>query len=196
MRVDELAGKWFLGTDLPSSTVTMSGQSTFSISYSAVTSPVFGPGGPSMTDINQGRLGDCFLLAPLGEVAFQQPSLIEFDDHHQRQQYLRCPVHLRWQCGVRDGQRFPSQRRNDVQQRQLHLGQPGREGLCPGPDHQRHHRQSVNDGNSFSTIGNEEPKMRWRKSPVHRPLSSSLRSLILERGCIRQCPGHSVMHSG
>ena len=76
-QVDELDGKWFLGTDLPSSTVHMSGYPTFKVSYSAVTSPVFGATGPSMNDINQGYLGDCYLLASLAEVAYQNPSLIQ-----------------------------------------------------------------------------------------------------------------------
>jgi len=76
-QVNELDGKWFLGTDLPSSSVTMSGASTFSVSYSAVTNPVFGAAGPSMNDVNQGYLGDCYLLASLAEVARQNPSLIQ-----------------------------------------------------------------------------------------------------------------------
>ena len=76
-QVNELDDKWFLGTDLPCCTVQMSGYSTFSVTYSAVTSPVFGTGGPNMNDINQGYLGDCFLLAPLAEVAYQDPSIIQ-----------------------------------------------------------------------------------------------------------------------
>ena len=76
-QVVELDGKWFLGTDLPSSTVAMSGAATFSVSYSAVANPAFGAGGPSMNDINQGYLGDCYMLASLAEVAKQEPSLIQ-----------------------------------------------------------------------------------------------------------------------
>ena len=76
-QISELDGKWFLGTDLPSATVKMAGYSTFSVTYSAVTSPVFGAGGPSMNDINQGYLGDCYLLASLAEVADQNPSIIQ-----------------------------------------------------------------------------------------------------------------------
>ena len=34
-QLSELIGKWFLGTDLPSSTVAMSGYPSFSVSYSA-----------------------------------------------------------------------------------------------------------------------------------------------------------------
>jgi trimeric autotransporter adhesin len=68
-QLNELIGKWFLGTDLPSSTVAMSGYNTYSVSYSAVSSPLFGASGPSMNDVNQGYLGDCYLLSSLAEVA-------------------------------------------------------------------------------------------------------------------------------
>ncbi len=71
----ELIGKWLLGTDLPSSQVIESG-SRFSVSYSNVSGPLFGAGGPSMSDINQGQLGDCYLLAGLAEVAYQNPAAI------------------------------------------------------------------------------------------------------------------------
>lgn len=71
----ELTGKWFLGTDLPSSQVSMDGEN-FSVSYSACSSPLFGASGPSINDVNQGNLGDCFLLAGLAEVANQDSAII------------------------------------------------------------------------------------------------------------------------
>jgi hypothetical protein len=76
-QITELADKWFLGSDLPSSSVSMSGTSSFSIHYSAVSSPLFAASGPSMSDINQGYLGDCYLLSALAEVAKQNPSIIK-----------------------------------------------------------------------------------------------------------------------
>jgi hypothetical protein len=76
-QLNELTGKWFLGTDLSSSTVSMSGASTFSVKYSTVTSPLYGTSGPTMSDINQGYLGDCYLLSSLAEVANQDQSAIE-----------------------------------------------------------------------------------------------------------------------
>lgn len=76
-QVNELIGKWFLGTDLPGSTVAMSGAPSFSVSYSEVSQPLFASGGPRMSDINQGYLGDCFVLAPLAEMAAQDPSAIQ-----------------------------------------------------------------------------------------------------------------------
>ncbi|MBV8280807.1 MAG: peptidase C2 [Candidatus Eremiobacteraeota bacterium] len=76
-KLDELIGKWFLGTDLPSSTVAMEGYSPFSITYSTVTKPLYAAGGPSANDVNQGYLGDCYFLSALAEVASQDPAAIE-----------------------------------------------------------------------------------------------------------------------
>jgi hypothetical protein len=76
-QLNELTGKWLLGTDLPSDYVSMSGYTPFSITYSPVSAPLFSGSGPSINDINQGYLGDCFLLGPLAEVAQQNPSIIE-----------------------------------------------------------------------------------------------------------------------
>jgi hypothetical protein len=76
-QVSELIGKWFLGTDLPSSSVTMSGVPNFTVSYSTVANPLFGKSGPSMSDVNQGFLGDCYVLAPLAEMAAQDPLAIQ-----------------------------------------------------------------------------------------------------------------------
>ena len=74
--LSELIGKWFLGTDLPSSTVSLISKTDFSVTYSTVSNPLFAPSGPSITDINQGVINDCFFLAECGEVASQNPSLI------------------------------------------------------------------------------------------------------------------------
>jgi Calpain family cysteine protease len=74
-QLSELIGKWFLGTDLPSSKVIL-GNTSFSVSYSTSSKPLFASSGPSMNDINQGYLGDCYLLASLAEAAKQDPSAI------------------------------------------------------------------------------------------------------------------------
>jgi hypothetical protein len=74
-QLSELVGKWFLGTDLPSSSLVVDGKSG-SVSYSASTSPLFAPSGPSMRDVNQGYLGDCYFLSSLAEVAKQDPGII------------------------------------------------------------------------------------------------------------------------
>src|ERR1700730_6928504 len=74
-QLSELIGKWVLGTDLPSSHVYMEG-ANFSVSYSTSTKPLFAASGPSMSDVNQGYLGDCYLLSSLAEVACQNSGLI------------------------------------------------------------------------------------------------------------------------
>jgi Calpain family cysteine protease len=74
-QVDELIGKWFLGTDLPSMDLT--GKNS-DLQYEDYSGPLFGKSGvPSYLDVNQGALGDCWFLATLAEVALQDPSAIE-----------------------------------------------------------------------------------------------------------------------
>ncbi len=73
-QLSDLIGKWFQGTDLPSSSVSMDGN--FSVSYSTSSSPLFGASGPSWSDVNQGYLGDCYLLSSLAEVAYKNSSVI------------------------------------------------------------------------------------------------------------------------
>jgi hypothetical protein len=71
-QLNELIGKWFLGTDLPS----IAGFSN--LEYQSDASALFGPGGaPLYTDANQGELSDCYLIASFGECALMDPSVIE-----------------------------------------------------------------------------------------------------------------------
>jgi hypothetical protein len=72
-QVDELIGKWFLGTDLPS----MAGTGPTEATYEVHKAPLFAADGPSYHDVNQGQLGDCWFVATLAEVALQDPSAIE-----------------------------------------------------------------------------------------------------------------------
>ncbi|MBB4198770.1 hypothetical protein CCR94_08845 [Rhodoblastus sphagnicola] len=74
-QVSELTGKWLLGTDLPSSSVVM-GSTRFSVTESTVNKPLFATGGASMNDINQGYLGDCYFLSSAAEVVYQNASLV------------------------------------------------------------------------------------------------------------------------
>ena len=67
---NELIGKWWLGTDLPS----LSGEAANG--YQAYNLPLFSSVGPQLTDVNQGELGDCFFLAALASTAEQDPALI------------------------------------------------------------------------------------------------------------------------
>ena len=74
----ELIGEWFLGTDLPSLSVSAIGEDNLNPTYQASTLPLFGAGGtPSDLDVNQGYLGDCYFVSALGETALMDPSLIE-----------------------------------------------------------------------------------------------------------------------
>ena len=72
-QLDELIGKWFLGTDLPStggygySTINVTG-SIFAASSS---------GAPSHLDEDQGVLGDCYLISSLGTIADSAPAAIQ-----------------------------------------------------------------------------------------------------------------------
>jgi hypothetical protein len=76
-QADELIGKWFLGTDLPSANVSSVGGENIASAYEATTLPLFGANGPSYTDVNQGNVGDCYFLSSLAEVAMQNPSEIK-----------------------------------------------------------------------------------------------------------------------
>jgi hypothetical protein len=77
-QVTELIGEWFLGTDLPSMSVSAIGEANYNPTYKASTLPLYGASGtPKYTDVNQGYLGDCYFVSALGETALQDPSLIE-----------------------------------------------------------------------------------------------------------------------
>jgi hypothetical protein len=65
----KLVNKWFLGTDHP--------QLDPSLSYLPASGSLFATGGPVYQDVNQGNLGDCWLMAPLAETAFREPWLIQ-----------------------------------------------------------------------------------------------------------------------
>jgi Calpain family cysteine protease len=65
-QINELIGKWFLGTDLPE---------PGAASYQNYTAPLFGPtGGPSTSDVMQGETGDCEFLSGLNDLATNDPS--------------------------------------------------------------------------------------------------------------------------
>ena len=68
-KLDDLIGKWFLGTDLPALTST-------SLSYKTVSGTLF-PTTPSHNNEFQGQLGDCYFISSLGTIADTNPSAIE-----------------------------------------------------------------------------------------------------------------------
>ena len=71
-QVGELVGKWFLGTDLPST----AGYQT--ANYQTVNLPLYGSSGaPQVSDVSQGQLGDCWFLSALNETVQQDPTLVK-----------------------------------------------------------------------------------------------------------------------
>jgi hypothetical protein len=68
-----LVNKWFLGLDHPTVVLTANqisaGWTATKAAYAAVSGSLFGQNGPSYTDIFQGSLGDCTVLASLAETA-------------------------------------------------------------------------------------------------------------------------------
>ncbi len=68
-KLDDLVGKWFLGTDVP--TLTDS-----SYVYKTVSGSLF-PTTPSIANEFQGELGDCYFISSLGTIADQDPAAIE-----------------------------------------------------------------------------------------------------------------------
>ncbi len=74
---DELIGKWFLGSDLPAIDASTLLGDDVQVGYAAFNLPLWNSGGPSINDINQGMVGDCYFLSALGEVALQDPTAIK-----------------------------------------------------------------------------------------------------------------------
>ena len=75
-QASELIGKWFLGTDHPDSQVNVNGGPALTVAHVAVAKPLFAAAGPTIDDVNQGQIGDCFMLAPLAAMAAQDPAAI------------------------------------------------------------------------------------------------------------------------
>ncbi len=73
-QLNELIQKWFLGGDMPNPVF----DGTGTISYRADSNALYNTNGtPVINDINQGSLGDCYLLASLAEVANCEPTAIK-----------------------------------------------------------------------------------------------------------------------
>jgi Calpain family cysteine protease/RTX calcium-binding nonapeptide repeat (4 copies) len=70
-RLNKLVDKWFKGGDVPVAT----DDKLPTLRYVNVSGSLF-VNGPSYEDVNQGKIGDCYLMAALGEVAKHSPSTI------------------------------------------------------------------------------------------------------------------------
>jgi hypothetical protein len=68
-KLNDLVGKWFLGTDLPT-------MDNSAYTYAPASGSLF-PTTPSHTNEYQGELGDCYFISTLGMIADQNPSAIE-----------------------------------------------------------------------------------------------------------------------
>jgi Calpain family cysteine protease/Domain of unknown function (DUF4214) len=66
-QLQDLVDKWFLGLDHP----------VAAAAYSPVSGILFGSGGPVYSDVQQGQLNDCYLLAAFADMAAYRPSAIE-----------------------------------------------------------------------------------------------------------------------
>ncbi len=66
-QLDALVRKWFLGEDLPAL--------DSKYHYQKAAGMLFN-GEPKVSDLHQGDLGDCYFVAPLGEVAMRNPNQI------------------------------------------------------------------------------------------------------------------------
>ena len=71
-QMNELIGKWFLGTDLPTIST------GYGSAYKATSISLWNSTGtPSYMDVNQGLVGDCYLMSSLAEIALHDPNSIK-----------------------------------------------------------------------------------------------------------------------
>ena len=110
---------------------------------------LFGPNGPSYTDVAQGSAGDCWFLASLAETAARDPNIIQNMFINNGNGTWTVRFYVNGVAGLRDGERPVARgyRRSHLQWRlrlrrtaeRDPLGRPGGKGVCRGepvgPDH-------------------------------------------------------------
>jgi hypothetical protein len=74
-KLGQLVSKRFDGTDEP--LTAFGGNQTTPYQLASNTTPLFNEGVPKYTDVQEGQVGDCWLIVTLAEVAFRDPSVIE-----------------------------------------------------------------------------------------------------------------------
>ena len=79
-QLEDLVNKWFLGGDYPVASYSYAPATTGS---GTVTSLYGGGSTPLYTDVLQGTIGDCYLLASFEEAALKTPSIVENMFHYE-----------------------------------------------------------------------------------------------------------------
>jgi len=72
-----LTEKWFGGSERPTATLYSENGTSTGLSYAYASGPLFRNGGPSLLDIDQGNIGDCYLMSALGSLAARNPQAIQ-----------------------------------------------------------------------------------------------------------------------
>ena len=153
--LQETVNQWFLGKVEPNAVDTCDGYAAEDpnnayTNVGATGYTLFGPNGPSFTDVAQGSAGDCWFLASLAETAARDPQIIQnmFINNGNGTWTVRfyvngAPDYVTVNDQLPVATADPSQWRLRLRPaaKRDPLGRTGGEGFCPGePVGRRHHR--------------------------------------------------------